>query len=82
VGDSVVVGGIGAHCNWYCINFDKMKTDLKNMIEVGKLVELVKTDNESGQYRKELINYLDLLHHRIKTLEMKIEFINDIAKSL
>lgn len=59
-----------------------MKTELMDSIQFGKLVELIKENEKSqnDQYDRELYQYFDKLHNRIRTLELALEVINDQSK--
>ena len=57
-----------------------MKTDLMDILELGKLISLVEANGEINQYSKELIDYIDMLHKKISTLEMHMEHFHDTSK--
>jgi hypothetical protein len=57
-----------------------MKTELKDAMELGKLIELVEANGKRNQYSKELIDYIDMLHKKISTLEMHMEHFHDTSK--
>lgn len=45
-----------------------MKAALYDAIEIGRIINLVKNEGEKTQYTKELIDYLDKVHNKIRTL--------------
>jgi len=57
-----------------------MKTEIKDALEMGKLIKLIQSETDINQYSRELITYLDMLHNRIRTLEMYMEQMYDITK--
>lgn len=50
-----------------------MKTELKDILEVDKLVRMLKEPHENGA-RKELIEYISSLHDTIRQFDM----VNDL----
>lgn len=57
-----------------------MKTQIKDVIELGKLIRLVEANGQDNQYSKELWRYIDLLHNKIKSMGMQMEQIYEISK--
>lgn len=50
-----------------------MRTELKDIIEIDKLVRMLKEPHENGA-RKELIEYIGNLHDKIRQFDM----VNDL----
>ena len=54
-----------------------MKTKLKDPVELKQLLDATIGDgNKDLEHQRELIEYIDKLHERIRTLESNMEAIN------